>query len=147
MAVASVEASNGGTVQSLSRAFGLLSRLGEMPAGLSLAELAADTGLAPSTAHRLLNSMRALGFVDLDEVTGLWSVGLQAFTVGTAYLNRRDFISEARPVLKSLVAETGETANLAVLHGGRHVFVAQVECQQVMRMVAQLGKPGASHAS
>ncbi len=136
-----------GQVQSLSRAFGLLQAVAASSTGLPLGELAARAELAPSTAHRLLNSMRALGFVDLDESSGLWSVGLEAFTVGNAYLNRRDFIAEARPVLKALVQDTGETANLAVLHTGRHVFVAQVECQQVMRMVAQLGKPGPVHAS
>ncbi|MEM6986224.1 MAG: IclR family transcriptional regulator [Pseudomonadota bacterium] len=137
----------GSSVQSLSRAFGLLLQLAETRTGLTLVDLANRCELAPSTAHRLLNSMRALGFVDLDESSGFWSVGLAAFEVGSAYVNRQDFIAEARPVLKSLVQQTGETANLAVLHGGRHVFVAQVECQQVMRMVAQLGKPGAAHAS
>lgn len=141
------EAAKGVPVQSVSRAFGLLSRVAERPAGLSLAELASLSELAPSTTHRLLNSMRACGFVEFDERTGLWGIGLQAFAVGSAYLNRRDFIAEARPVLKALVQQTGETANLAVLHGGQHVFVSQIECQQVMRMVAQLGKPGAAHAS
>lgn len=142
-----VDEGKGVAVQSLSRAFGLLQRLAESGGGMTLASLAEQASLAPSTAHRLLSSMRTMGFVELDDTTAQWSVGLQAFTVGSAYLNRRDFIAEARPVLKSLVQQTGETANLAVLHGGRHVFVAQVECQQVMRMVAQLGKAGASHAS
>ncbi len=137
----------GGQVQSLARAFDLLQKLATSGSGMTLGDLAAQAELAPSTAHRLLNSMRAQGFVELDERTALWGIGLQAFAVGSAYLNRRDFIAEARPVLKALVQSTGETANLAVLHGGRHVFVAQVECQQVMRMVAQIGKPGPVHAS
>jgi len=106
-----------GSVQSLTRAFSLLSRLGESGVGQTLSDLAGGAGLAPSTAHRLLTSMRQEGFVEYDEQAGLWSVGLQAFAVGNAYLKKRDFIAQARPFMRQLVAETGETSNLGVLDG------------------------------
>lgn len=136
-----------GSVQSLSRAFALLSRLGESGAGQTLSDLAGGAGLAPSTAHRLLSSMRHEGFVDFDEQAGLWSIGLRAFAVGNGYLKKRDFIAQSRPFMRQLVAETGETSNLGVLVGDHHVFLSQVECAQMMRMVAQLGRPGPVHAA
>ncbi len=141
------ESGSSGSVQSLSRAFALLGQLGKAEVGQSLAELSGGVGLAPSTAHRLLSSMRHAGFVEYDEQAGLWSVGLQAFAVGNAYLKKRDFIAQARPFMKQLVAETGETSNLGVLDGDHHVFLSQVECSQIMRMVAQLGRPGPVHAA
>ncbi len=134
-------------VQSLTRALNLLQRISSSDIGLNLTELAGDLELAPSTAHRLLNSMRQLNFVDFDEQSGLWSVGVTAFSVGSAYLKKRDFVAQARSYMKLLVAETGETSNLAILDGYNHVFVGQVECNEVMRMVVQIGSRGTLHAA
>jgi IclR family acetate operon transcriptional repressor len=136
-----------GQVRSLTRGLLLLQRLSETSAGLGLTEIAGSLGLAPSTAHRLLNSMRQLDFVDFDEATGQWLIGVNAFVVGNAYLKTRDFVAQARPFMKQLVTETGETCNLAILDGESHVYVAQVECSEVMRLVVQLGSRGKVHAS
>lgn len=136
-----------GQVRSLTRGLLLLQRLAETSVGLGLTEIAGSLGLPPSTAHRLLNSMRQLDFVDFHETTGLWSVGVNAFRVGNAYLKTRDFVVQARPHMKQLVAKTGETCNLAILEGESHVYVAQVECSEVMRLVVQLGSRGPVHAA
>ncbi len=136
-----------GQVQSLARAFGLLETVAEAGVGLGLSHIAARMGLAPSTTHRLLNSMRDLGYVENDPATGLWSVGLQAFRVGNAYLHKRDFVSQARPFMKKLVAEVGETVNMAILDQDNVVFIAQVECAEVMRMAVPIGRRGPLHAS
>jgi IclR family acetate operon transcriptional repressor len=127
----------------------LLSQLAASKAdsGMSLAELSAESGLANSTTHRLLASMKQLDYVEYDAVLGLWSVGVKAFSVGNAYLRKRDFISQARPYMRELVAETGETSNIAVLKGDKHVFVGQIECSEVMRMVVQIGSEGYLHAA
>ena len=114
---------------------------------MSLAELAAVSSLANSTAHRLLVSMKHLGYVEYDDTTGLWSIGIKAFSVGNAYLRKRDFVAQARPYMRELVAEVGETSNIAILKGDRHVFVGQVECKEVMRMVVQIGSEGHVHAA
>jgi IclR family acetate operon transcriptional repressor len=91
--------------------------------------------------------MKQLNYVEYDAVLGLWSVGVKAFSVGNAYLRKRDFISQARPYMRELVAETGETSNIAVLKGDKHVFVGQIECSEVMRMVVQIGSEGHLHAA
>lgn len=132
-------------VQSLSRALLLLECLADADIGLSLTEVAASLGLAPSTAHRLLNSLRSHEFVDVDE--GLWSIGVNAFAIGNAYLKKRDVVAQSRPFMKRLVAETGETSNLAILEQDRVVYVGQVESPQTMRMVVSLGSSSPLHAS
>ena len=114
---------------------------------MSLAELSTESGLANSTTHRLLVSMKHLDYVEYDSGLGLWSVGVKAFSVGNAYLRKRDFITQARPYMRELVAETGETSNIAVLKGDKHVFVGQIECSEVMRMVVQIGSEGHLHAA
>ena len=54
------------SVQSLDRAFGLLQLLADHPDGLTLAAIAPEADLAPSTAHRLLSSLESLGFASFE---------------------------------------------------------------------------------
>lgn len=134
-------------VQSLTRALNLLEELSKSEFGLSLTETSENVGLAASTTHRLLNSLKQSGFAEYDEQYGVWSVGLRAFTIGNTYLKSRDFVYRARPIMKELVEKTGETANLAIMVDWEAVFISQVECSEVMRMVAQLGSRSPLYAS
>lgn len=126
-----------GHTQSVSRALRLLSRLSEEPNGMSLSELARAVGLAPSTAHRLLTTLQLERFVRFED--SRWLVGVQAFNVGSSYLRARDVCFMARPYLRILMQETGETSNLALIEDQDIVYLAQVESPQMMRALA---KPG-----
>ena len=79
-----------GKNQSLIRALNLLQRLSEAPAGLNLSDLSYQLGMPTATVHRLLSTFEELDFVEQDTEQGLWFVGLKAFTVGNAFLSRRD---------------------------------------------------------
>jgi len=91
--------------------------------------------------------MKHLDYVEYDSDLGLWSIGVKAFSVGNAYLRKRDFVAQARPYMRELVVQTGETSNIAVMKGDKHVFVGQIECSEVMRMVVQIGSEGHLHAA
>ena len=134
-------------VQSLSRTFSLLDLLAASDLGLSLTDLSTRAGLAPSTVHRLLNSLKHVGYVECEESTGLWSVGVQCFSVGNAFLKKRDYVARARPHMKELVKRTGETANLAILSEGQVLYVVQIESKEVMRTAVQIGSRGTLYAT
>ena len=126
-----------GHTQSVSRALRLLSRLSEESNGMTLSELARSVGLAPSTAHRLLTTLQLERFVRFED--SRWLVGVQAFNVGSAYLRARDVCFMARPYLRILMQDTGETANLALIEEEDLVYLAQVESSQMMRALARPG--------
>ncbi len=77
----------------------------------------------------------------------MWYVGLKAFTVGQAFLKRRDFVASARPFMKKLVDLCGETVNLGIIDDGEVVYISQVESQEMMRMIVKLGSRSPVHAS
>ena len=60
-------------------------------------------------------------------------VGLQAFTVGAGFLANRDFVAQSHVHMRRLMEQSGETANLAILDGTEAVFIAQVQCHEMMR--------------
>ena len=136
-----------GKNQSLIRALTLLERLSEAPGGINLTDLSQQLGMPAATVHRLLSTFEELDFVEQDAELGLWFVGLKAFTVGNAFLQRRDFVASARPHMHRLVEQCGETVNLGVIDQGEVVFISQVESQEVMRMIVKLGSRSPIHAS
>lgn len=135
------------TVQSLSRALGLLNALAAQDDGVGLSDLSKRVGLAVSTAHRLLTTLQQEGFVRFDDQRGVWTVGVQAYVVGSAFLRARELTAIARPVMRQLMEDSGETVNLAVEDRGEAIYVAQVESRQMMRAIARPGGRALMHAS
>ena len=140
-------AAQAGGVQSLARALSLLKGLAGSDRGRTLTDLARHTGLAPSTAHRLLGTLQQEGFARFDQSDMRWYVGVEAFSVGISFARHRDIATMARPYMVRLMEESGETANLAVERDGVIVYLAQVECRHMMRALAGPGARVPLHSS
>ncbi len=138
----------GDQVQSLVRALGLLNRIAEAPeGGATLTDLAQQVGLATSTAHRLLTTLEQERYVRFDPDGRLWSIGVQAFVTGASFTKTRSLVALARPHMRHLMEEGGETVNLAWEEDGLAVYLAQVECRQMMRAFARPGTRVPLHCS
>ena len=136
-----------GQVQSLTRGLSILEALAKSGSGLTLTDVAQRLQLPPSTTHRLLSTLERMGYVYQAGELGLWYVGLQAFTVGTSFLDNRDFVAQSHAYMHRLMEQAGETANLAILDGTEAVFVGQVQCHEMMRTLVKLGSRVPLHAS
>jgi IclR family transcriptional regulator, acetate operon repressor len=140
--------SGGDQVQSLVRALTLLNRIAESPdEGATLSDLAQQVGLPASTAHRLLITLEQERYVRFSADRRLWTVGVQAFVSGCAFIKTRSLVGLARPRLRQLMEESGETVNLASEDKGEAVYLAQVECRQMMRVFARPGARVPMHCS
>lgn len=136
-----------GQVQSLVRALRLLQEVSDASDGITLTEVSHRVGLPVSSAHRLLSTLQQEGYVRFDQERTLWFVGVKAFTVGNAFLRTRDLVQVARPYMRHLMEESGETVNLAVEDSGQAIYLAQVECRQLMRALAAPGARVPLHSS
>ncbi|MBU6420096.1 MAG: helix-turn-helix domain-containing protein [Proteobacteria bacterium] len=135
-------------VQSLVRALSLLNRIAEAPDdGASLTDLAQQVGLPASTAHRLLLTLEQERYVRFVQSRRLWTIGVQAFVTGCAFIKTRNLAALARTHLRGLMENSGETVNLAVEDKGEAVYLAQVECRQMMRVLARPGTRVPMHCS
>ncbi len=135
-------------VQALSRALSILKCLAETEDGAKLTEIARAVHLPPSTTHRLLTTLQRDRFVMFDVENAHWYVGVQSFVVGNAFRHgREDLVRLARPFLRRLVEQTGETANLAIEDDGMVVYLAQMESRQTMRAIAKTGGRAYMHSS
>jgi len=126
-------------VQSLVRALGIVNQLALADEGMTLTHIAESMELPPSTAHRLLTTLEQERYVHFDHERRLWSVGVQAFMTGAAFLRTRNLVGVSRPYMRALMNESAETVNLAVEDEHEAVYLAQVECRQMMRAFARPG--------
>lgn len=142
----SVDAGDVAPVQALDRGLMVLGALAREETA-TLTELSLSVGLPPSTAHRILITLQRHGYVELDEATQTWMIGVESFRIGSAFLLRTNVVEAARNAMRSLMEATGETANLAIADNGDVVFVSQVETHNPIRAFFRPGTRGPMHSS
>ena len=92
---------------------------GRRPEGCSLVELVRESGLTRPTVHRLLASLAAEGLLDHDPRSGNWVLGPEILLLGSVASARFPLEDIARPSLRRLAEETGESAFFSIRRGAR----------------------------
>lgn len=92
-----------------------------MPNGAGTSDLARAARVPRPTAHRLLNSLTAQGFVDRDQRTGDWLLGPELYLMGSVAAERYDITELAREQVAALAEATGESAFLSARRGNETV--------------------------
>jgi len=133
-------------IQSVDKAISLLKVVSE-GSGRSLSELSELAGQPAASAYRALVTLQKHGMVSFDEDRQLWRIDVESFRVGTAFLANTSMVEQARPMMASLMSDTGETANLGIIAGGEVVFLSQVETHEPIRAFFRPGTHGSIHAS
>ena len=133
-------------VQVLDRGLRMLSLVARQERN-TLTALAATAEMAPSTAYRMLETLRRHELVVFDTPTQTWSIGVEAFRVGQRYARHTNYLAVGRAVMRGLSEATGETANIAVIEAGELVYVAQVETRAPIRAFIPVGTRGDPQAS
>lgn len=137
---------SGASVQALDRGLALLQVIAEAD-GLSLTSIAQRAGIAASTAHRILATLKANGYVVCDDARGGYLIGVKAFKIGSAFLRNRKLVDVGRSTLRELMQTSGETANIAIENDGYVVYLAQFESHNSIRAFHRPGARGAMHAT
>jgi DNA-binding IclR family transcriptional regulator len=137
----------GRTLASVDRALALLDALAELPSGARVGELAQRTGVNQSTVSRLLGTLMARGFVDRDDATARYRLGLRLVAYADAVLAGLDVRTIARPQLEWLVEQTGETATLSVPGDTQPFTIDFVPSPSNVASRGELGRPSVTHAT
>ena len=94
------------TVRTVERVADLFTAFAESDAAtLGVTELAQLLGLSKPVVHRMLVSLRAKDFVEIDERTRRYSLGPAAIAVGLRYLQGIDIREKARGILKITIGD------------------------------------------
>ncbi|HMP76096.1 MAG TPA: IclR family transcriptional regulator [Kiritimatiellia bacterium] len=133
-------------IQSVDRALRLLleaGKAGGKPVGVR--ELARRTGLKAPTAHDLLRTLVARGFLAFDEESRGYRLGRTAMELGRGSDPLRALVEAIRPGLARLHARLGETVTVMAHDGTNVVVLDGIQADQALAVVPEIGPAKAPH--
>ncbi|MFA6442495.1 MAG: IclR family transcriptional regulator [Sterolibacterium sp.] len=134
-------------IQVIERMMKLLDVLSYFHEPVSLKQLALETGLHPSTAHRILGAMTANGFVERVE-PGTYQLGIRLLELGNLVKSRINIRDSAMPLMQRLHRELGESVNLGVRQGDEIVYVERTSSgRSSVRVVHLVGARAPLHVT
>ena len=106
---------------------------------LGVTEVAHRVGLHKSTISRILSGLAQTGYVERDDATGKYRLGLGIITLAGPLLAELDVRRLAIDKLEHLTETTRETSALSVWNGSEAVAVEQVPSPQAVKHTAYVG--------
>jgi IclR family pca regulon transcriptional regulator len=134
-------------IEAIARGLDVIRAFGPGQPVMSLAGVAAVSGLPRPTARRILLTLEQLGYV---RQTGQLSPGQpgssggyeltpRVLDLGMSYVLSRGLWEIARPHMEALVARTRESTSIAQLDGSDIVYVARVAVPKIVTLSVTIG--------
>lgn len=114
---------------------------------LGVNELARRLDADPATVYRLLKALQAERFVEQDDKTKKYRLGLAVLELASGLLQQRSIIQVAMPALERLYAETQETVSLDAYNEAEVVCLAALNCPQEVRTTNFVGERTPLHCT
>ena len=127
-------------VKTLRKALTILGAFAGSERPLTVAEVAIITGITRPTAHRLVQTLVAEGFLSQNPADGRLSPGFSVLQLAGRLLDSNRLRLEALPHLEELARSCGERSNLGILHRGELLFLAGVEKPSLPTIYSRFGK-------
>jgi IclR family pca regulon transcriptional regulator len=125
------------SLRALERGLSALSAFGPGRTALTLSDMARATGMTRASARRILLTFEALGYVRCEGRH--FSLTPRVLDLGWAYLRSLHVDDVAKPVMRRLVGEVGESAALSALDGGDVVYLARVHTPHLLTVPGGIG--------
>ena len=133
-------------IRSIALAFALIEYLAARePRGTS--EIARDLGINKWRVFRHLHALRQEGYVQQDASTDKFSLSTKLFTVAARLPQRLGFVEPARPIMRALQEEIGQTILLSTLADDRMVVIESESGGNSVQVVVLPGAQLDLHAS
>ncbi|KUL51575.1 MULTISPECIES: IclR family transcriptional regulator [unclassified Streptomyces] len=134
-------------IQSLERAAAMLRLLAGGERRLGLSEIASSLDLAKGTAHGILRTLQAEGFVEQDPASGRYQLGAELLRLGNSYLDVHELRARALVWTDDLARSSGESVHLGVLHQQGVLIVHHVFRPDDSRQVLEVGAMQPLHST
>ncbi|GGK54963.1 IclR family transcriptional regulator [Amphritea balenae] len=133
-------------IQVIDRAALLLDSISRYSKPVKLKILSADTGLHPSTAHRILHSLISNRFVDRDD-NGDYKLGQRLLQMSNRLHSDVDLRAVAVPYMEKLRDKLGETINLTIREGDVVIYFEKANPNRMMHVQQIVGSRAPLHVT
>lgn len=132
-----------GFVRSIARGFAVVEALGGPPGRHTLSEVAAIAEINRATARRVLATLVALKYCEVDG--RYFSLRPRALGLGLSYLNALPYWGYAQRALEDLRNEVGESCALAVLDESEIVYALRLPARRILSANLGIGSRLPAH--
>jgi len=112
----------------LSKGLDILELLASDADGLTQVEIAKTLGRTASEIFRMLMVLRSRGYVEVDEGGDLYRLTTKMFEVAHRHPPIKRLTSMAGDAMQKLANTINQSMHLSILHSGKVLVVAQVDC-------------------
>ncbi|MBW2595212.1 MAG: IclR family transcriptional regulator [Deltaproteobacteria bacterium] len=128
-------------INSIEKALMILMVFREGQPSWGVRELSAHLGFSPSTIQRILQILKAYGFIRQDPNTRLYSLGNIYLSFFRALQDNYPITRIAMPFMKRLLSRTGETAHLSIIDTDRisRICISSLESTQELKATMPVG--------
>jgi IclR family KDG regulon transcriptional repressor len=132
---------------SVSKAFAILELLANADSPKELVSICNALQMNKSTTYRFLATLKSLGYVVQDIESNRYALGSKLVWLASRFLDAIDLRTIARPVLRQLREETGETVHLAILDHFEVVYIDKLDGRSAVRMASSVGNRVPVHST
>lgn len=134
-------------IQSLDRALQILDLFDEQTPELRITDMSSRMNLHKSTLHSLLKTLQMHGYIEQDEESGKYRLGLKLLERGQFLLQNMDIRTVAKKMLAELSRKTGQTTHLVIRDGREGVYIDKVEGEKAAIRYSRIGRRVPLHTS
>lgn len=135
-----------GSVKSVTAALDVLDCFAD-DVELGVSDIARRLGVAKSTAHRLLTSLRSRGLAERNPETGQYRLGVHLFELGQLAQERMRLRQAALPLLEELRHTSRSTVHLAITGGADILYVERLETLRALQLMSSVPRRLPAHAT
>ncbi|WP_417518892.1 IclR family transcriptional regulator [Marinobacter sp.] len=133
-------------IQVIDRAAQLLDAIARYSKAVSLKTLSAETGLAPSTTYRILQSLISNRFVERD-ANGDYRLGQRLLQLSNRAHSDIDLRAVSLPYMQKLCDRLGETINLTIREGDVVIYFEKITPNRMMHVNQIVGSRAPLHVT
>ncbi|WP_304262187.1 IclR family transcriptional regulator [Kallipyga massiliensis] len=126
------------TIQSIDRAIDILNHM-VLDKESAIADLSRDLDLAPSTVHRILQTLQAHSFVVKNEEAKTYSLGPALIRLGQKASANNSLLKLSHSILKGLSKEVGEDTYFVIRSDYKGILLSRYESPTRLKIVEQFG--------
>jgi DNA-binding IclR family transcriptional regulator len=126
-------------IQTVSNALDLLEQFKDGTTELGLTDLSRRLNLQKNNVFRLVATLESRHYINLNNLTGKYRLGLRARVLGQVALMQTDFLCHSRPALNSLRNQCHETCYFSILADSCSYYVDGIESDLPVRVAHRIG--------
>ena len=108
--------------------------------GLTLTEISETLTVPKSSLLPILHTMKDEDYLEFDDYTKKYKVGLQSYLLSNSYLKNNQELGLIFSEMKDIVEKCQETCQLGKLAGNQVLYIGKEESPQTIRLVSDIGK-------